>query len=556
MSDPVDLLLRGRVVNVATGTVEEGAVAIDDGEIVALAERPAERVVEGAYVAPGLVDAHTHVEASMVTLPRYGEALVPKGVTGAVYDPHEVANVLGASGVRAFAAGSEHTPLKARLTVPSSVPASDLQDTGAELDPEAVASILDTEDAIALGEVMNTHGLLAGEDDIHAKIRAARERGLPVDGHAPGVSGADLSEVARFLDNDHESVAHDEAREKVEAGLRVYLREGSASKNLTALAGLVEDVNDRRLALCTDGTNVAYTDREGGVNVAVRKAISLGVDPVTAVRMASLNVAEAYGLPFGRLEPGAPADAVVLSDLESWRVEHVVVDGELDPTKDRPEPPVSELPTDTVEFDPVEPSDLATGYDGEGPVRVRVASAVGDFQTERLSREVPVVHVGGEPALGADHDDDVLPMAVIERHGGDGNIGTGFAHNLGIERGAIGTTVAHDAHNCLVVGADHDAMAKVANHLRDVGGGFAVYDPDGGFTTLELPLAGLMSDAPLDTVVSDFEAVREAAERIGLSVPGGLLELTFLPLEVIPTYRLTNNGLVDVETMEFVDVIE
>ncbi len=553
MSDEVDLLVRGTLVDVNTGTLSNTAVAVDDGEVVALEERPARREIETGYVTPGLIDAHMHVESSMVTLPRYGAAVVPRGVTSVVHDPHEIANVLGAGGVRSLIADAEHTPLKARITVPSSVPASHLQDGGATVDAADVADLLDEDIVTALGEVMNIPGLLAGDEEVHAKIRAARERGLTVDGHAPRVTGSDLQEVARYLDNDHESVAMAEARQKVEAGMRVYLREGSASRNLADLVALVDEVDSRRLSLCTDDRDVVDLVEMGGVDYVLKKAMDLGVDPVEAVQMATLNTAESYGLPFGRVAPGVPADLVCLSDLASWDVEHVVVDGEVDPTADTGEPPASEIATDTVTFDPVEAADLAIEHAGPGPVTVRVIDAVGGLQTARMEAQVPL---GTDGVLVADTEADVLPMAVIERHGGDGGIGCGFVHRLGLDRGAVGSTVAHDAHNCIVAGADHGAMARVANHIREMGGGVAACDPaEGTVTSLSLPVAGLMSDEPLPAVEEQFEAVETAARGIGLTHEGGLVELSFLALEVIPEYRLTNRGLVDVEAFDHVDVV-
>lgn len=551
-NESVDLLVRGTLVNVNTGNLEDRAIAVDDGEIVALEERPADREIETGYVTPGLIDAHMHVESSMVTLPRYGAAVVPKGVTSVIHDPHEIANVLGTEGVRSLIADAAHTPLKARITVPSSVPASGLQDGGATVDATDVADLLEEDVVAALGEVMNIPGVLAGDEEVHAKIGAARERGLTVDGHAPRVTGSDLQEVARYLDNDHESISLSEAREKAEAGMRVYLREGSASKNLEDLVGLVDEVDSRRLSLCTDDRDVVDLVESGGVDYVVEKAIDLGVDPVEAVQMATLNTAESYGLPFGRVEPGAPADLVLLSDLRSWDVEGVVVDGEVDPTEGASEPPASEIATDTVTFDPVDAADLAIEHGGPGPVSVRVVDAVGGLQTARMDAEVPVE----SGVLAADTDADVLPMAVVERHGGDGGIGRGFVHRLGLDRGAVGSTVAHDAHNCIVAGASHGAMARVANHLREIEGGVAAYDPESeSVTSLALPVAGLMSDEPLSSVREHFEAVEGAARDIGLSHDGGLMELSFLALEVIPEYRLTNNGLVDVESFEYVDVV-
>ncbi|MEF8776423.1 MAG: adenine deaminase [Haloarculaceae archaeon] len=556
----VDLLVRGALVDVNTGTIRTTAVAVDDGEVVALEERPARREIETGYVTPGLIDAHMHVESSMVTLPRYGAAVVPRGVTSVIHDPHEIANVLGAAGVRSLLADADHTPLKARITVPSSVPASHLQDGGATVSAAEVADLLEEDRVVALGEVMNIPGLLAGDGEVHAKISAARARGLAVDGHAPRVTGSDLQEVARSLDNDHESIAIGEAREKVEAGMRVYLREGSASKNLSDLVGLVDEVDSRRLSLCTDDRDVVDLIEEGGVDAVLEQAISLGVDPVEAVQMATINTAESYGLPGGRIEPGRPADLVLLADLESWTVDHVVVDGVVDPTADASEPPASSIATDTVTFEPVTPADLAIEHQGRGQVTVRVVDALGGLQTGRMESQVPVLRDdapgGATGVLGPDTDGDVLPMAVVERHGGEGGIGRGFVHRFGLDRGAVGSTVAHDAHNCIVAGVEHDAMARVANHLREIEGGVAAYDPaEGTMHSLALPVAGLMSDRPLAAVADRFEGVESAAASLGLSHAGGLMELSFLALEVIPEYRLTNNGLVDVDRFDYVDVV-
>jgi len=558
--EPVDLLVEGTVVDVTGGVLEDRAVAVDDGTVVGFGDRPADRVLKASYVTPGLIDAHTHVETAMVTLPQYGAAVVPHGVTSVVHDPHEIANVLGPAGIRQFGADADRTPLKPRLAVPSSVPASSLQDAGGVVDAATVNELLGTDRAVALGEVMDLAGVLDGDEAVHEKIAAAREHGVPVDGHLPGVTGPRLRRLARHLDTDHESVTLAEARAKTDAGFRVFLREGSTSRNLEALVDLVEEVDPRRLSLCTDDRNVVDLHERGGINVAVQRAMAYGVDPVTAVRMATLNTAEAYGLPFGRIEPGAPADLVLLSELESWRVEHVVVDGVVDPTTaGPPRTDRSAVATDTVAFDPVDAADLALEHPGPGPVTVRAASAVGNFRTERTTASVPLRETSAAEAggvLAGDPGADVLPMAVLERHGGTGTVGRGFVHNLGLDRGAIATTVAHDAHNCVVVGVTHEAMARVVNRLRDVGGGIAAFDPaTGAYTTLELPVAGLLSDAPVAETARSFEAVREVAHGLGLSVPGGLLELTYLALEVIPTYRLTNNGLVDVEAGAYVDVV-
>lgn len=555
-TDTVDLAISGTLVDVLNGTLRETTVAVDDGTIVALSDRPADREIETEYIAPGLIDAHMHIESSMVTAARYGNAVLERGVTSAVADPHEIANVCGLAGVRGMIEDSAHTPLKIRFTAPSSVPASHLQDGGATLNVAAVENLLDDERVIALGEVMNIPGVLAGDESIHDKIKAARERGLTVDGHAPRVTGAELQSVARYLDNDHESVTETEALEKLHAGMRVYIREGSCSKNLDELIGLVDrsDVDSRRLSLCSDDRDVTELVELGSIDFAVRRAIEHGVDPVKAVQLATINTAESYGVPFGRVAPGAPADLALLDDLAEWDVDHVVVDGVVDPSLEVP--PETAVETDTVSFNQVDPLELALEYAGSGPARVRVIDAVGRIQTERMERELPVESRDGTAVIVLDPKADVAAISVIERHGGPGTIGNGFVHGVSLDRGAVGVTVAHDAHNCLVVGAAFDPMASVANHLREVGGGVAAYDPNTDtFETLELPVGGLMSDEPLAVVNEQFETVQSQARAMGLNHEGGVHTLTFLALEVIPELRLTNNGLVDVDAFEYTDVI-
>ncbi|MFB6299193.1 MAG: adenine deaminase [Halobacteriales archaeon] len=556
MASEVDLLVDGTLVNVLTGNLEDRAIAIDDGEIVALADRPARTTLEADYITPGLINAHMHVESTMVTLPQYARAVVPQGVTGVVADPHEIGNVLGEEGVRALLEDATRTPLKARFTVPSSVPASSLQDAGATIGPETVARLLDEPTVVGLAEVMEIGPLVAGEASVHAKIEATRERGLTVDGHLSGITGDDLQEAARYLDTDHESRELDAAREKVDAGLHLQLREGSSSKNLDALMPLLDAVDSRRLSVCTDNFYIYDLVEHGGIDAIIKRLLAAGVDPVEAVQLATINPAERYDLPFGRVKPGAPADLVILDDLESWSVEHVIIDGEIDPTAGVIDSPDIALAGDTVHFEPVTAADMAHPAAHTGKHTIRVIDHTGG-----ITREMTGTVSASDGWLMPNYDTDILPAAVIERHGKGAGIGTGFVHGFDMERGAIASTVAHDAHNLVVVGADHAAMARLANRVRELGGAVAAYDPaaddeaDGAVTALELPVAGLMANDPVETVNDRFEAVQATVRELGVPLDGGIMELDNLSLEVIPELRLTNNGLVDVRVMDYVDVV-
>lgn len=558
MNSPVDLLVRGTIVDVHAGHLDERAIAIDDGEIVAFGERPADRELAASYVAPGLINAHMHVESTMLTLPRYAEAVIPRGVTSVIADPHEIGNVLGIEGVYALCRENERTPLKTRFAIPSCVPATNLQTAGARIGPKEVASLCNEPTVVALGEVMDTEALLAGESDLHTKIETAREAGLRVDGHLSGISGDNLQEAARFLDNDHESRTYEAANEKVHTGLRLHLREGSSSPNLDALLPLVSEIDSHRLSLCTDNFYIDDLQEHAGIDDAIQQVIESGVDPVTAIQLATINTADAYRLPFGRITPGAPADLVLLDDLETWDVEHVLIDGKLDPASDTKGDQPNLFGQNTVHFNRVVAHDLAHPATTSGLHTVRVIDHTAQTTTEAIGTVR-----AKDGVLQADIEADLLPVAVIERHGRNGAIGTGFVHGFGLQRGAIASTVAHDAHNLVVVGSTHDAMAHLANHLQTIGGGLGVYDPDNefpgeenrGLTVLNLPVAGLLSPKTSSEVSRKFAAVNAAARDLGLELPGGMMELDNLTLEVIPELRVTDQGVVDVRTSSIVDVV-
>ena len=549
MTDSVDTLIRGTMVNVLTGHLEDRTIAIDDGFVVGFGDRPAEREFTAEFVSPGLINGHMHIESTMLSLPRYAQAGLPRGVTGIIADPHEIGNVLGVRGVRALTQQAAETPIRARFTVPSSVPASDRQDAGARIDPTDVAELLDEERVVGLAEVMDIEGVLAGDEEVHAKIAAAKERGLVVDGHFPRVRGEDLHFLARYLDTDHETRELEEAREKVDCGVKLHIREGSSSKNLDELLPLIEAVDSHRLMFCTDNFYIDDLVDHAGMDEIVRRVISAGVDPVTAVQLATVTVSETYDLPFGSIRPGAPADIVLLDDLENWTVDRVMVGGELDPHEGLDDPPIFELTENTVRCEQLEPAAFHLPIEN-GTHRLRVIDHEPPLATEDI-RSVPIKD--GCPVDAGERDE--LLAAVVERHGGDGSIGRGVITGTGLERGAIASTVAHDAHNLVVVGVDPDAMATAANHLRALGGGLVVADPRHGTTALPLPIAGLLSNDSFEDVAETMATVQGAARAAGLSHSKGIMCLDNLTLEVVPELRLTNQGLVDVSSMSVVDLL-
>lgn len=551
--EPADLLLRGaRLVNVLSGEVHRTDIAVAGGRIAGLGEGYEAREVvdlDGRFVAPGLLDAHVHIESSLVTPSEFARAVVPRGVTTVVTDPHEIGNVLGLPGIRFMLEDSEGAPLDVLVNAPSCVPATHLETSGARLEADDLATLLEHPRVLGLAEVMNFPGVIAGQDEVLAKLAAFH--GRPVDGHCPGLSGRALSAYAAAgIRNDHESVRADEAREKLRAGLTIFIREATNARNLRALLPLVTPANERRLCFCTDDRQPADLLEEGTIDHMIRVAIAEGIDPVTAIRMGTLNTAEHYGLhDRGAVAPGRRADLIVFSDLNAPRVEMVFRGGRL-LARDgrmlgaRSRPVTSPLPP-TVHLDPGR-LDFSIPAQGE---RVRVIGAIPDqLVTESLILEARV----SDGMAMADPERDLLKMAVVERHHGTGKTGLGFVRGIGLTRGAIAGTVAHDHHNLVVIGADDASMRTAARAVAEVSGGLAVADGETVLALLPLPIAGLMSDRPIEEVRDVMKTLLDAAHGLGAKLRDPFMAMSFLALEVIPSLKLTDLGLVDVERFELV----
>lgn len=548
---PADLLLRNaRLVNVLSGEIYATDIAIAGERIAGLGpgyEAKETVDLEGRFVAPGFIDAHVHIESSLVPPAEFARAVVPRGVTTVVTDPHEIANVLGLAGIRFMLEDSEGVPLDVLVNAPSCVPATPLATSGARLDAEDLAGLLGHPRVLGLAEVMNYPGVVAGRAEVLAKLHAFR--GRPIDGHCPGLSGTPLSAYAAAgIGNDHECTGLEEAREKLRAGLTVFLREASNARNLRALLPLVSPLTERRLCFCTDDRQPADLLEEGSIDHMIRIAIAEGIDPVVAIRMATLNPAEHYGLKDrGAVAPGRRADLVVFQDLAAPRAEQVfrngrqvAQDGKLlgDPPRRTP----ASLPR-TVHLDPGR-LDFTIRTEG-GSVRV-IGIIPDQLVTESLVME-PAVRDG---FAVADPSRDLLKMAVVERHRGTGRTGLGFVRGMGLKRGAIAGTVAHDHHNLVAIGADDASMRTAARAVAVAGGGLAAADGETVLAFLPLPLAGLMSDRPIEEVRDGMQALLAAAHGLGATLRDPYMAMSFLALEVIPALKLTDQGLVDVERFE------
>ena len=547
-----DVLLRGgRVVNVFTHEIVETSVALHGDRIVGLGDLPAREVIDldGRYVCPGLVDAHVHIEISMLPPHRFSDAVVPHGVTTVVCDPHEIANVLGVEGVRYMLDVSEGLDLSVFVMAPSCVPTSSMETSGAALGIEDLVAIGEHPRVLGLAEMMNFPGVLAGSGDVLDKLRGFA--GRPLDGHVPGLSGRDLQAYAGAgISSDHESVAAEEAREKLRLGMTVFLREASNARNLIDVLPVVDHYTARRCAFATDDRVPGELLRDGSIDSLVRLAIAGGLEPVTAVTMATLNPAEHYGLrDRGAVAPGRRADLVVTSDLHAFPVEIVIAGGQV-VARDGRRLRDSVAPRTTLPgtFHIAWPKDLRL------PAAGRRARVIGIVEDQLLTTaHVEAVRVECGVAV-ADPDRDMLRLSVIERHHATGNVGMGFVRGFGLQRGAMASSVANDCHNLVVVAVDDEDGLLAARAVADMNGGIAVAAGGELMAAMALPIAGLMADRAPELVADQLDAVTSAVRQLGCTVPAPFMAMSFLALPVIPHLKLTDRGLVDVDAFAFTDL--
>ncbi len=553
--EPANLALRnGRVINVFTGEIVDADIAIAGETIVGVGpgyEARQEIDLGGRYVCPGLIDAHVHVESSMVTPLQFARAVVPRGTTAAVTDPHEIANVAGAAGICYMLAASEGLPLTVYVNLPSCVPATHMGTAGASLEADDLISLADLPRVIGLAEFMNVPGAVLGLPGALEKLIAFQ--GRVIDGHAPGVSGKWLQAyVGAGPGSDHECTAADEMVEKLRLGVYVFVRESTAAKNLRALLPAITPQNSRRCAFCSDDRHPADLLDEGHLDHMIRLAVGEGLDPITAIQMATLNAAEWFRLrDRGAIAPGKRADLIVLSDLKDFRPEIVFAGGALAaqdgaPTGKWATPAVDDA--DVRETVRVDWDHLSLAIPAEGK-RARVIGVVPDQVVTEHLIETPTI---AEGFAIADPERDLLKLAVIERHRGTGNVGLGFVKGLGLQRGAIAGSVGHDAHNLTVAGCDDVSITSAARAVGEMGGGLAAAVGEELAACVPLPIAGLMSDQPVETVRQQMDKLVETAHELGSPLHDPFMTLGFLALEVIPSLKLTDQGLVDVDKFDFV----
>ncbi|HSR26526.1 MAG TPA: adenine deaminase [Candidatus Eisenbacteria bacterium] len=547
---PADLVLRGgRVLSVFTREWLEADVAVCDGHVVGLGRYEGARTLDlrGAYLAPGLIDAHVHIESSKLTPDQFARAVLPRGTTAIVADPHEIGNVLGSDGIHWLLDTLDAVPLDVFVMAPSCVPASPFESPRQELSVGAIAGLLRRRRVIGVAEMMNFPGVVAGDASELAKLQT----GLTdhADGHAPGVRGPALNAyVAAGIASDHEATTYEEALEKRRLGMAIMLREASNARNLVDLLPLALTYGPEGLMFCTDDREPDFIEAEGHVNQMVRLAVANGVRAEDALVMASWSSAQFHRLPrLGAIAPGFQADLLVLDDLERFEPRLVLKRGR--PPEAVPVP-VPDWALRTVRPAPVD----AGSFRLPGPPGARVR-AIRVIPGQLLTGEDVVDGQVRDGWLEADPARDLAKVAVVERHHATGRVGIGFVTGTGLRRGAFASTVAHDAHNIVVLGADDASMAACVSRLAEVGGGIVLAEAGRPIDELPLSVAGLMSDRPLEEVAAAMRRLEGRVRRMGVHVESPFMAVSFLALSVIPRLKITDRGLIDVDRFRVVPVV-
>ncbi len=548
------LFANAQVVNVFSGEIHAANVAVDDGRVVGFGDYEAKDVIDlgGAYLAPSLIEGHFHVESTMVTIPELVRAVAPHGTGAMVIDPHEYANVLGMDGIRYVLESSRNLPIDFFIMLPSCVPATHLETAGASFTADDLALMIADDRIAGIAELMNYPGVFLGTESELAKIRAGK--GKAIDGHAPGLGGKNLNAYALAgVRSDHESTELEEAREKLRLGMHLLVREGSTERNLEHIISLVTPENSANCSFATDDKLPGDLVSEGHIDHSVRKAIKLGVKPITAVQMGTINTARYYRLKnHGAIAPRYWADFIVVDDLEKFEIRQVYKKGKLiaenrnylEKESRKIDQPRSTMNLSYRENDLVVPA--------AGANSIRVIEIVPHQIVTKSITERPKIDNG---QIVSDIGRDILKLVVVERHRATGNVGVGFVRGFQLKRGALGSTVAHDAHNVVVVGTNDGDMIAAIEALEKMRGGQVAVVDGKAIASLPLPIAGLVSDQPLETVIQKITELNAAAAGLGSPLHAPFMTLSFLSLSPIPELKLTDQGLVDAVDLKLTSLI-
>lgn len=560
--NPNLVLKNANIVNVFTHEVIEGDLAVHDGIIIGIGEYTGDINIDlkGKYIAPGLIDSHIHIESSMLSPGEFSKAIVPRGTTTIITDPHEIANVCGLDGVEYILNSTEELPLNTYVMLPSCVPATNFENSGAILKADDLEKYINHPRVLGLGEMMNYPGVIYKDKDVMDKLKLARKNNKSVDGHAPRINGEGLNAyVLSGVNTDHECTTEEEMLEKLRLGMYVMIREGSATKDLKNLINGVDQYNYQRILLCTDDKHPEDLLKEGHIDHNIRLAIKNGIDPITAIQMATINAANCYNLKdIGAIAPGYKADIIVFDNLENFNIEEVYKDGELVGKDTKPlfttkEKDFSKV-LKTVHLSKINTDNIQIYFekeDGEEEVNI-ISLKPHSLITEKVKAKVKIV----DNKFEYDNEKDVLKLAVIERHKNTGNIGIGLVENFKLKNGAIATTISHDSHNIIVVGDNDEDIVNAVNKVISMEGGIAISSSNEILESLSLNIGGLMSDKNIEYVNSKFSKLVDIAYN-SLKVSKDIdpfLTLAFLALPVIPNIKLTDKGLFDVEKFEFIDM--
>ena len=571
---PELVLKNAQIVNVFTEQLEQADVAIEDGYIVGIGTYSGQKEVDlsGKILCPGFMDGHIHVESALVTPPEYEKAALVHGTTAIFADPHEIANVSGTDGIDMMLEMSKHLTMHIYYNLPSCVPSAPLEESGCTLGAGELKPYYDNASASGLAEVMNVPGVLGCDEDLLAKIADAQEAGKNVDGHAPGLTGNDLcAYVSAGVKTDHECTSAEEAMEKVRRGQWIMIREGTAARNLETLLPLCEAPYYTRCMFVTDDCYPEYLMQEGHIDAVIRKAVAYGVPAIRALKMASFNPAQCFGLSgYGAVAPGFKADLVVLNDLKDLRVEQVYVNGKLAAEGGKLCGKAAEASGDGRKLQ-AGTADLEEKYGNILNSFHMSPVTASQFEMKDLKKYIRVICLKSHELLtgeeivevtpeqrlsgGVDLSKDIIKAAVLERHHDTGHIGVGYLKGYGLKRGAVATSVAHDSHNLIVAGVTDDDMAVAAERVRALNGGIVIAADGKVIGELPLPIGGLMSDRSVEEVDGILGALKESAAELGVSQEiDPFMTLSFVSLPVIPQLRLNGLGLVDVIRFDTVDV--
>jgi adenine deaminase len=556
---PADLVLHNaQLVNVCSGECYPADVAIADGLVVGVSTPGdgyrglKERDLQGRWLAPGLIDGHMHIESTMLVLSEFAKIVIPRGVSSVMLDPHEFANVMGVAGIRYILESSRGLPLSAYVMISSCVPASSFESPYRVLMADDLIPLLENEQVLGLAEMMNMPGILQGDEQLLAKIVATQKHDLVVDGHAPGLTGRDLCAYATAgIMSDHECSTLEEARQRIRQGMWLMIREGSAARNLDTLLPLVKELHPPRVFFVTDDRDPQDLTTRGHIDSMVRRAIEMGLDPIEAIRLASYNTAQYFRLyDRGAVAPNFVADLVVLDDLNTFKVESVYKEGKLVAQDGRllvNAPAVTFTGvTDTVHIGNVDENDLRIS--GKPGLIEVIGIEPGQITTKHLQEEASI----RDGEIVADPERDLLKLAVIERHHASGKVGLGIVKGFGLRKGALASSVAHDAHNLVIVGVSNSDILRAARVLEEMDGGFACVVDGEVHAKVPLPYGGLVSPLPAHELVQQLHSLDAAAAELGCRLQHPCMTLSFLSLSVIPSLKLTDQGLIDVETFKLV----